>query len=224
MPVAELLAKSTAGLPGGAVVAFTALVVAIAVLLVMERFPSAWRLWDPPELSKGQDLTEAPPPAEVLPPGPITPHVPKPTERPAPGTAAKLLDDGHGNGKVTKLRARRTPQGQVFSGRYVAYIKGQVPSPTDGIYWPDRVKPWKDAHRAAGGRCEIAVVLERGGQPNCGQRFVLESMDSDHLSYANLYAETRRDVAFGCHEDHMRREALKRQGLDIYEAWGTPWD
>lgn len=233
-----ILARS-GELPLPALAAFLSLAVIVGTMLAMDHFHRAWTLYGPPKRIQRTDVTEAPPPAEVLPPGPITPYTPPPPEpeaepetkgkakRPAPGTAAAVAlaheTDGNGHGASAMiLPMRRSHHGPGFSQRYVAYLRGQVPGDDGKTFWPDRIKPWKAAHRAAGGQCEIGRVLARGGQPNCGSAVPLVHMDTDHITYDNLFHETRADVAFGCHTDHMRRETLKQAGLDIYEQWGRP--
>jgi hypothetical protein len=113
-------------------------------------------------------------------------------------------------------RSRVTPE-------YTEYIHGRLPG-RDGIYWPERVKPWKAAHRRRRGRCEIGRVLARGGQPNCGPAVVVGSIHADHtdVGYRRLFMEQREDVALGCASCHETRERLKRQGVRIYDLWGNP--
>jgi hypothetical protein len=117
-------------------------------------------------------------------------------------------------------RSRVTPE-------YTDYIHGRIPGRDHDpqgrpIYWPERVKPWKAEFRRRRGRCEIGRVLARGRQRHCGPAVVVGPIHADHISYRNLFMETRADVALGCASCHQERERLKRRGIDIYELWGTP--
>jgi hypothetical protein len=114
----------------------------------------------------------------------------------------------------TATRSRVTPE-------YSEYIHGRLPG-RDGIYWPERNRPWKAEFRRRRGRCEIGRVLARGRQRHCGPGVVVGPIHADHITYRNLFAETRADVALGCEPCHRERERLKRVGTDIYELWGTP--
>jgi hypothetical protein len=111
-------------------------------------------------------------------------------------------------------RGRRP--GQV-TPEYRDYILGRIPG-KDGIFWPERIRPWKAEFRARRARCEIGTVLRALGHPNCGPRPVAGPIHADHTDrgYRNLFCETREDVALGCESCHDTREALKRQGVYIY--------
>jgi hypothetical protein len=117
-------------------------------------------------------------------------------------------------GGGTSSRSRVTPE-------YTEYIHGRLPG-RDGTYWPERVRPWKAEFRRRRGRCEIGRVLARGQQRHCGPGVVVGPIHADHISYRNLFMETRDDVALGCAPCHQERERLKRRNIDIYERWGTP--
>jgi hypothetical protein len=203
------LAKTGASLPPEALGPLVVLAVAIAGMLVLDRLPQDWYGMGPhpkpPRLRRLRPPEPTRLTAPVLPPGPIT--------APAP-----VDSNGHGPlGTLAPVERGR------YSEEYVAYLKGQLPSPIDGKCWPDRIKPWKDAHRAAGGTCDIAKVLGRGGVPNCGAAILLRTMDTDHIHYDTLFGERRQDVVFGCHSCHMTAERIKRERkASIYELWGLP--
>lgn len=201
------LAKTGGSLPGGAWAAIIVLGLGIAGMLVLDRLPLDWYGMGPHPKPPRLRRLRAPEPtrltAPVLPPGPITAPAPVDT-----------------NGQAA-LGTLAPAEGGRYSAEYVAYLKGQLPSPIDGKRWPDRVKPWKDAHRAAGGTCDIAKVLGRGQVPNCGAAIPLRTMDTDHIDYDHLFCERRADVVFGCHACHMTAERIKRQRkASIYELWG----
>lgn len=203
------LAKTGGGLPDGAVVVLVMLGLVIAGMLVLDRLPLDWYGMGPHPKPPRLRRLRAPEPtrltAPVLPPGPIT---------------APADTDGNGHAPLGTLAPAREGR---YSEEYVAYLKGQLPSPVDGMRWPDRIKPWKAAHRAAGGTCDIAKVLARGQVPNCGAAIVLRTMDTDHVHYDTLFCERRQDVVLGCHSCHMQAERIKRQRkATIYELWGLP--
>ena len=207
-----VLAKSGAVLPPWAGGILLVLAVAAGILLVMEHRHTG--LWKHPRLGRLRDQAEASA-ARELPP-PLPPPAPRPPLPP--------LQVDAGNGHRPHLAVVGAPSRPAhLSAEYLAYLQGRRPSPIDGIRWPDRIAPWKRAHRAAGGRCDIGRVLARGQWPNCGSRAPLKGpIDSDHVSYDRLYHERREDIVFGCRSCHQQRTRLAKQGTDIYRLWGLP--